>query len=478
MLSERKTIVRIIGVALVLVFLAWAVFNFSTVRQYLGTFMGFFSSFTVGLVIAFIINLPMVFIEKRLFLKPWKRGEKFRSIVRRGLAIVISFLIIVGILVGLGFLVIPEIIQMFGKLSERIPETIREVSDWVAAKKNEGGTLAPFFERAEEWLTESSKNAFVGLQNKVLEIAQTALQYVRSLASAVFSFVVSLIFAIYVLIKKEALGGQLKQIMYALLPERFVDSLVSVGSLASSIFSRFAAGQALEAVILGLMFSITMLILRLPYAAMIGALTMVTALIPIYGAIITAVLGAFLLFVESPAQALIFIIMAIVLQQLEGDIIYPHVVGNAVGLPSIWTFVAVTLGGSIGGLVGMMIAVPCASLIYLLFSAFVRKRLDHRNVSPLKFGFHLFDPTETEGESELARRRRLARIAVGAETVEERSHREETAMQLHAELGRSKWKERLEQRYQHFKAALEHKEKRRPKPPVPPEDEDDTQNKS
>ena len=196
-----------------------------------------------------------------------------------------------------------------------------------------------------------------------------------SIISGVASFFISFVFACYILVQKEKLGKQVKKLMRAFMPEDWNNIFLALGSVVNKSFTNFFTGQCLEAVILGLMFLITMAIFRLPYALLISVLIAFTALIPIFGAFIGCGVGALLIFMVSPMKALIFIIMFLVLQQIEGNFIYPHVVGNSVGLPSIWVLVAVSVGGSLMGLAGMLIFIPLTAVVYTMLRGIVNRRL-------------------------------------------------------------------------------------------------------
>lgn len=451
----KPTLRHAIAIIIFTILLIWIVFNFERVTLIYRGFITLLGPFLAGTILAFILNLPMSFIERNIFKKPWSKGEKFRGSLRRGVSILGAVLFFIAIFVGVGFLVIPEIARIFTTLSEQLPGYLNDIEIWIEASSDRGDGLSSVLEFIRNSLGDISDQFTNWLRDSVTDLASSALGFVTSFASLLVNIVLAVIFAIYCLAKKETLGRQLKRSIYAIFPERWADSLVSVGSLSISVFSRFVTGQGIEAIVLGLMFFLGMTILRLPYALMIGALTTVTALIPIFGAIFSAVIGGALILIQDPVQALVFIIMAIVIQQVEGDVVYPHVVGNAVGLPSIWTFVAVTLGGAIAGILGMLIAVPLASILYMLIAAYVYKRLSNKQVNPLKLGFVIFDPRPVEGENELARRQRLARIAVGGETHEEHVDRVQAGLRQHTEDLAQEWEDDLERRSQdHYDAVM------------------------
>ena len=219
-------------------------------------------------------------------------------------------------------------------------------------------------------------------QNGAGNVLNSTMSAIGSIVSGVTTFVIAFVFACYVLLQKEKLRVQVTKVMYAFLPEKRVEWCLEVCSLTAKSFSSFLTGQCVEALILGMMFFIVMSILNMPYTLLVAVLIAFTALIPIFGAFIGCVVGAFLILMVDPLQALVFVIMFLILQQIEGNMIYPKVVGKSVGLPSIWVLAAVTIGGNLMGIVGMLIFIPIVSVVYTLFRASVYKRLrkKHRNL--------------------------------------------------------------------------------------------------
>ena len=218
------------------------------------------------------------------------------------------------------------------------------------------------------------------LKNGAGSVLTSTFSVARTVINYLVNFFIGFVFACYILLQKEKLSRQIKKVLYAFLPEKAVQKTLDVASLSYRTFSNFVTGQCLEAVILGTMFFVVMSIFQFPYALLIGVVIAFTALIPIFGAFIGCVIGAFLILVVNPMKALMFIILFLVLQQIEGNLIYPHVVGGSVGLPSIWVLLAVTVGGSLMGVLGMLIFIPLFSVLYALFREFVYKRLKERGI--------------------------------------------------------------------------------------------------
>lgn len=333
--------------------------------------------FILGCAIAFIINVPMRQIEKHLF--PKKTSEKAKKI-RRALALVLTIIAVLGVLTVAIWIVVPEIVNTISEISGKLPgamERLTEKLDKLIQKYPEVETMVKDVEINWQEVLSVIGNT---LKDGAGIFISSGVGLVSSVVSGVTSFVIGLVFAIYILLQKEKLSNQIKQVLYSFLSKKMTERIVRLGNIANQTFASFISGQCLEACILGVMFIITMTILDLPYALMMGVLIAITALIPIVGAFIGCFIGAILILIDSPVQALIFVIMFLVLQQIEGNLIYPHVVGNSVGLPSIWVLMAVTVGGNLMGVVGMIIFIPICSILYALFRDIVKRRLQERKI--------------------------------------------------------------------------------------------------
>ncbi len=327
----------------------------------------------LGLGIAFVINIPVCAIEK-LVLKIYKKkltenGQK----CLRVFSINLSYFLIAAVLAVVIFMVVPEMSRSFGKLTESLGGVPQKLAEKRGFIEEISGTLAYYvFDYDKEALVEKAANWMMTGSSDALGYA---FSIVRSAAAFVYYIVVSLITSVSVLKKKEKIAAQIKKLMAAYLdPQRSLKILTELEKV-KKVFSSFIAGQCLEAVILGTMFAVSMAILRLPYALMVGSLIAVTALVPIFGAFVGLAVGAIVIAVESPIKALWFIILFFVLQQIEGNLIYPKVVGGSVGLSPLWTLLAVFIGGDMCGIMGMIFFVPIFSCIYSLLSRFANARL-------------------------------------------------------------------------------------------------------
>lgn len=331
--------------------------------------------FLCGAAIAFILNVPMRFIENRLSEKRVKKH-------RRPLSLILALLFVALILGIVFFLVVPQITDTLVSLKDLVPQFFMNMQGLLEQKFSEYPEIVEIINNVNlqiDW-----KDTFEKIADFVTTGAGTVLSSTltaaMSIASGITTFGIAFIFAIYILLQKENLARQFKKLFYAYFPERAVNEFVRICRMAEQTFSKFLAGQCTEAVILGTMFFITLSLFRLPYALLIGVLIAFTALIPIFGAFIGCAVGIFLTLVVSPIQAVWFTIIFFVLQQLEGNLIYPHVVGNSVGLPSIWVLAAVSVGGSMMGVVGMLIFIPLCSVIYALLREDVNRRLKRHTI--------------------------------------------------------------------------------------------------
>lgn len=330
--------------------------------------------FILGGAMAFILNIPMHFLEGRLFAKVKKK--KFV----RPVSLVLSILFVVAILQIVLVVVIPEIAATFAGISKNIETFLPKLEQWLTEAFPDSEQLEMWIESLEFNWDKILQSAVNFLKNGAGNVLSSTVTVAKTVINSLMNFFVGFVFACYILLQKEKLSVQVKKVLYAFLPRHAVEKTLQVAALSYKTFSNFVTGQCLEAVILGTMFFVSMSILRFPYALLVGVLIAFTALIPIFGAFIGCVLGTFLILVSNPVQAIGFVILFFVLQQVEGNLIYPHVVGGSVGLPSIWVLVAVTVGGSLMGVVGMLIFIPLSSVLYALFKGWVHKRLEDRGI--------------------------------------------------------------------------------------------------
>ncbi|MEG0026299.1 MAG: AI-2E family transporter [Bacilli bacterium] len=330
-----------------------------------------FMPFILGICIAFVLNVLLKIIENKLFKKLTLKNGKIWSKIKRPIALLLSLIIVFGFVIFLLVLIIPELKNAVTIFIDNIPIYQEKVID-LANKLNLSNDTIQIIKNGWENLTDS---LFSFLKNNSKDFIQMTLGITTSIVSGIMNFILGLVFAIYMLADKEKLIKQTKKLLYALLPKKKVEKVLYVTTVSNRVFSKFITGQVTEAVIIGLLCFIGMLILHLPYASTISVLVGFTALIPVFGAFIGTAIGAILIFVVDPLGALIFITYIIILQQFEGNLIYPKVVGSSVGLPGIWVMLAVIIGGSLYGIVGMLLSVPICSILYVLLAKKVNEKL-------------------------------------------------------------------------------------------------------
>lgn len=342
--------------------------------------LGFLFPFIIGFGIAFILNVPMKFIEHHLFGKALKQNKKAARKMARPISLVLAICFVLCIVVIVMLVVVPELAATFISIGKRIEENIPAIQKWIDNMFGNNPEIVKWTKSLELDPAQIIDSVLVVLKRGVNNIVSSTVSITMGLFSTAMNVSIGFVFACYILLQKEKLQQQIKKAMYAIFPEKPVRYLEHVWKLANKIFSSFITGQCIEAVILGSLFFLSMTILRFPYAMLVGVLISFTALIPIFGGIIGCWISFFLILMVSPLKAVLFLALFLVLQQIEGNLIYPHVVGGSVGLPSIWVLVAVTLGGSLMGIVGMLIFIPLVSVIYTLFREWVYARLEKKQL--------------------------------------------------------------------------------------------------
>lgn len=355
--------------------------NLSSVINYAKKILGLLSPFLIGLVIAFILNVPMKMLESIFF--PSSKKPIVQKI-RRPACLLLSVLMVSSILFLVAFLVIPEIMGTFAVIKNNAPLFLAKIQQWVEKWSVQLPELKEWIAALQLNWEKIAASAASFVKRGTSTVIGSAFSAVSSIFSGTFTMVVSLIFAVYILTAKEKLTYQAKKLMYAYLPETKADRIAYVSRLSYKTFHSFVIIQFTEAVILGFLCFIGMLILGFPHAMTVSMLIGFTALIPLVGAFIGAAAGAFMILMTAPMKALWFIVFIIILQQIEGNLIYPRVVGSSIGLPAIWVFVAVIFGGSILGVFGMLIFVPLCSVIYNLIKESAAARLSNKNIEEEK----------------------------------------------------------------------------------------------
>ena len=374
-MSIKKIRELIVFTALLVV----ALWKFDVVLGVLKTIWDIIFPFVLGGAIAFLTNVPMSFLEKKIFENVKKKNKIVRKL-KRPISLILTIVLVVGVIALVMFGVIPQLTRTMGTLVTSINDFIPQMQSWIGEFFHNNQEIMNLVDQIEFDPDQAIKWGISLLGNGAGNMMNTTMSAVGSIVSGVATFFIAFSFACYILFQKENLHIQIRKVFFAFLPRQKADTFLKVCSLTYRTFANFLAGQCLEAVILGSMFVVTLSILKMPYALLIGILIAFTALIPIFGAFIGCAVGSFLIFMVNPQQAILFVIVFLVLQQIEGNLIYPHVVGESVGLPSIWVLAAVTIGGNLMGIVGMLVFIPLLSVLYTIFREFVYLRLKKQNI--------------------------------------------------------------------------------------------------
>lgn len=385
MVLDKKTLRNVfLGVA-ACIFLYWLLHETDRVKTVLDILKNIFSPFVIGAGLAFILNVPMRGIETQLkFIK--------KQSLRRVVSVVLTFVAVLLVLFVVFWLLLPQVAETVETLVASLPGFFNGVIEKVQIFLNENPEVM-------EWVMENTEFESINwsslvqkavdlVGNSVTQILNQTFAAIGSVSTGIFNAVIALVFSLYCLFRKEILTRQCRRMAYAFLPEKICDEAVRILRMTNATFSNFISGQCLEALILGCLFAISMLIFGMPYIPLVSVLVAVTALVPIVGAFVGCILGAFFILVNDPMQAVWFVVMFLVIQQFEGNVIYPKVVGNSVGLPGMWVLLAVSLGGELFGVAGMLIMIPLISVLYTLLREITNKRLAIRNVDKDKLRDH------------------------------------------------------------------------------------------
>lgn len=336
---------------------------------------GVICPFILGGAIAFVLNVPMHFIQRHLFSEERVKNSKWQKKLARPVSMLIVLFLVIAAIVLIMFGLIPQLGNTFANLGQSIQEFIPQIQNWAEVLFHNNKDVMDVINNLEfDWnkIMNTGIDFFTSGAGNVLD---STISAAKSIINGITTFFIAFAFSVYILMQKEKLRVQSEKVLFAFVRRGRAEAVMEVLSLTYQTFSHFLTGQCVEAVILGCMFVVSMAIFRLPYALLIGILIAFTALIPIFGAFIGCFVGAFLIFMVDPMKAVVFIVLFLILQQIEGNLIYPHVVGNSVGLPSIWVLAAVSVGGRLMGVVGMLVFIPVVSVFYALFREVVYLKL-------------------------------------------------------------------------------------------------------
>ena len=382
---SKKTLKSIFLGVVGCIVLYWLLIETERVKTIIQVIKNVVSPFFVGASFAFVINVPMRSIEGAL------RKIKKDSL-RRAVAILLTFILVLLVLTLVFWLLVPQLIDTVQTL---VPKLYTFFSDLESSVKN----LMQDNPQLMQWITDNTDFEnfdWAGLAQKLITMISNSLTTIvggaflalGSVSSFFINLFISVVFAIYCLFQKENLARQGRKLLYAFLPEKFSDEAIRILRLSNSTFSNFLSGQCIEVCILGLLFAVSMAIFRMPYIPLVSVLVAVTAFIPIVGAWVGCIFGAFFILVANPVQAFWFVVMFLVLQQIENNMIYPRVVGTSIGLSGMWVLVAVSVGGNLMGVAGMFLMIPVVSVVHTVLSEYTEKRLNTRDIDSDKLKEH------------------------------------------------------------------------------------------
>ena len=380
--ENTRQILKIVVIAIVLFI---ALLNIQVVWGGIKYFIDIISPFIWGLAIAFVLNIFMTIYENKVFnsrknkntsKRVKQKSKKRTNNLKRTASIILSIITIIAVITIILILIIPQFFEVIKNLISNIPNFLEDTKNFAIDITKRIPEVNNFIQSIQI-NTDTIKTSLMDISKNVLDITITQAS---NLVSTIFNFIIAVVFAVYILANKEGLKVQAKKFIYARLDKEKADYVLKVSRLARDSFRSFLTGQAKEAIILGSLCALGMFVLGIPYAGPIGALTAITAFVPIVGAFISGFIGAVLIVAVDPIKTIIFLIFIVVLQQVEGNLIYPHVVGKNIGLPSIWVLVAITIGGSLFGIMGMIVGLPVVSIIYAIVSENTNKKLKEKNL--------------------------------------------------------------------------------------------------
>lgn len=371
---NKKNILRILLIVFGAILFYTVLQNTDLVKGWISSLGQILSPIFIGIIIAFVVNLPLRFFENKVFRRLNNKGSKVWLKLRRGVCLLLSVLTLMMIIALVSLIIVPEVRDTAVGMIKAMPsqdEIVSAVKGWVD-KMNLPVDLSAAFSKIN-WDSISE-----GLMSKLTDtggtVLSTTIDFTSGLVGGVFNFVVGFALSLYILASKEKLGSQFRRLSSALFPKKVAEKLLHIFRMSADVFSGFITGQLTEALLIGLWCYIGMTIFGMPYAIVVSTVISVTALIPIFGALIGTCFGALMIFFESPLMAMGFVLYIVIIQQIDNNVIYPRIMGNSVGLPGIWVICAVTVGGSLFGAVGMLLSVPVCAVLYSLAREFVQQR--------------------------------------------------------------------------------------------------------
>ena len=377
---DKKTTFKILLIIFSAILFLVVISNISVVLQYAEKILAVLSPIIIGLCFAFILNLPLKLFENRCFARLNKKGGKKWLRAKRPVCLLLSVLLLFAIIALLLVIIIPQFLEALENFAVSLPGYMDALDEKLS------DVITKFTGKTDEERFRINWENISAMLIKFVHSTDTdnamemTMDIISGTVKSIFNIILGFVISIYVLASKEKLAAQFKKLLYSLFKKEKAESFISVLSISNYSFSRFIVGQCTEAVLIGTLCGIGMIIFGMPYVPIVSCLIAITALIPVFGAFIGTAIGAFMILLVSPIKAIWFVVYIIILQQLETNIIYPKVVGKSVGLPGLWVLLSVTIGGGFFGAFGMLVSVPICSVLYTLIRAWVKRRLQTKNI--------------------------------------------------------------------------------------------------
>lgn len=378
---NRRNVKWIIELMVLGFLLYWLTQNYHTLPLLLGQVSNMFAPLLIGVLLGFIMNIPTMAIETHVFQRSWGKYDRWRCVLKRPLSLLGGFVVVGGIVALIMILVLPELQNTVRLLAVRLPGIFAAGEQFVSKFLETHPEVSAAVRASNLQIDKLSNILLNRVQNFATQSLNASVNFVLGVINSFFLFVFGLIFAVYGMLSKERLGYSARKLCYAFMPEQRAAKFIEIVSYVVATFTRYLSAQLLEALILGSLVFVGMSIFSFPYALIISALVALCALIPIFGVYISGAVGAFLIVLVDPSRVAAFLIMLLIIQQIEGNVIYPNVVGNKVGLPPLLVVAAVILGGRIFGFIGLLLCVPFSSVAYALLKYHAQNRLDKKGVS-------------------------------------------------------------------------------------------------
>lgn len=396
--SSQKHYLKILGIVLAGILFYAIINNLGKVGASISFVLDILSPITIGLCLAFVLNLPLKFFERKVFGKLTRKNGKIWTKLKRPICLTLSIVLVFALLALIISFILPQFVQTCANFFLKLPDYMNDLSATVRHISERFNLPIDFDKISINW-EEVSVWALSLVTNNSGNITAGAIEIVMGLVNGIINLVLGFFFSIYILASKEALGKLCKSLVYAFMERENAKKLIGVVTLSNRAFTGFVSGQCVEVGLIGVLCFIGMLIFRMPHPLMVSFIIAVTAFVPVFGPIVGSVIGALLILIVDPAKALWFLLFIIILQQIESNVLYPRIMGKHVNLPGIWVLVAVTVGGGLFGVLGIIVSIPLCSVCYTLFNKWLAAKLESRNICHASMSHDASEPNYIFDES-------------------------------------------------------------------------------